>query len=673
MRVKKLKKELKKIVKKVLTRWSIMAIIILLIVLFSGQLFSKKQIMNELDYEIILNEDGSATIVETWDVYISHTNTLFRTFKKSSEFGDIINVNVKDLDTGKDLTQIYTEMYHVTTDCFYALDINRREFEVAWGTGMENKMGTKRYEFSYTITDVVTDYKDCQEFYWKLLDETNQIPVNKVTGAIRMPSKVNDIDNLKAWGHGPLNGNIEIGSKNRIEFTVDQLSKNKMLEVRVITAEDQFLVDSTKERNYRYLESIIDEETEWSEESNNKSLIFWIIVIGIYLSIIIINICKAIKYYKVSKRKDDGIIHRKLKYFRDIPREKSATPGEAVYLYYFNKSNTDMKSKQANTVSATILNLALKGYVKLRVQENQVYVKVVKDAEGLKKDEVAIYNILKDTGEETEFKINEINKFAKKEYTKYSTYINNLINESRESLYSLKLVDKANQKEYKKSEYAANKFMLLRGTMEFILIWFLIGLIPLFSKAYIAIFGIGFIPQFVTISLVLFPIISSLLIKFKMCEKTQSKIAVLTQAGTEEREEWKALGKYIEEFSMIDEKEIPSLVLWEKYLVYATAFGIADKVIEQMKAKCPEVFVEEFWQDENIEKYQIINFVTNNIIYNIPGRTTIDIISESTTKAYKTSLSEIARHSSSGGSGGGGGFSGGGGGRRRRRPEWVGR
>ena len=31
--------------------------------------------------------------------------------------------------------------------------------------------------------------------------------------------------------------------------------------------------------------------------------------------------------------------YRKLKYFRDIPRAETATPGEATYLYYFKKSN----------------------------------------------------------------------------------------------------------------------------------------------------------------------------------------------------------------------------------------------------------------------------------------------------------------------------------------------
>ena len=95
----KVKKEFKNKLKKVLKRWLIMAIVIMFIVLVSGHLFSKKQVMNKLDYNITLNEDGSATIVETWDVYISHTNTLFRTFKKTNKFGNITNVNVKDLDT----------------------------------------------------------------------------------------------------------------------------------------------------------------------------------------------------------------------------------------------------------------------------------------------------------------------------------------------------------------------------------------------------------------------------------------------------------------------------------------------------------------------------------------------------------------------------------------------
>ena len=151
-----------------------------------------------------------------------------------------------------------------------------------------------------------------------------------------------------------------------------------------------------------------------------------------------------------------------------------------------------------------------------------------------------------------------------------------------------------------------------------------------------------------------------------MRANTKDKIAVLTQQGTEEQEEWKGLATYMKEFSLLNEREVPELALWEKYLVYATAFGIADKAIEQMKAKYPEVFVEEYWKDEEAQKYQVLNLATYNYIYPTYGYDPIRSISHSTTQAYKTSLTEIAAHSSSSGSGGGGGFSGGG-----RRPVVV--
>ena len=156
------KREIKSKVKKRIITWIVMAVIAIGIVVISGNIGSKSQIMDNLDYNITLNEDGSAVIVETWDIYISHTNTIFKTFNLSNKFGEITNVKVKDLDSGKDLKQIYEEMYHVTTDCYYGLITKPGTFEIAWGTGMENKMGKKKYQITYTVTNAVTSYKDCQ-------------------------------------------------------------------------------------------------------------------------------------------------------------------------------------------------------------------------------------------------------------------------------------------------------------------------------------------------------------------------------------------------------------------------------------------------------------------------------------------------------------------------------
>ena len=45
----------------------------------------------------------------------------------------------------------------------------------------------------------------------------------------------------------------------------------------------------------------------------------------------------------------------------------------------------------------------------------------------------------------------------------------------------------------------------------------------------------------------------------------------------------------MEEFSLLNEKEVPEIAIWEKFLVYATAFGIADKVLKQLKIVYPDI------------------------------------------------------------------------------------
>ncbi len=87
-----------------------------------------------------------------------------------------------------------------------------------------------------------------------------------------------------------------------------------------------------------------------------------------------------------------------------------------------------------------------------------------------------------------------------------------------------------------------------------------------------------------------------------------------------------------------------------------------------MKAKYPEVFVKEYWEDEEkTNLYPILNFTTYNQIYSVGStHSSIGSLQSIATSAYNTSLREISRHASSSGSGGGG-FSSGGGGRNGRQ------
>lgn len=164
------------------------------------------------------------------------------------------------------------------------------------------------------------------------------------------------------------------------------------------------------------------------------------------------------------------------------------------------------------------------------------------------------------------------------------------------------------------------------------------------------------------------PIIGILLIinaipYFIMTNKTRQ----LTDKGLEEKAKWVGLKRYMEDFSLLNEKEVPDLKLWEKYLVFATAFGIADKVLKQLKIRYPEL--------QNIDGY---DYAYMHMLYHSSlNNSFLNTLNTSVNKVYMGGMSaEAARNGYDGsnfssGGGFGGGFSGGGGGRRRRRPEWA--
>lgn len=660
---------MEKKIKGILVKIGIMIAISVIIFLSAG-IGERFQYINHLDYQVTLNQDGSMNVTETWDININHTNTLVRNFNLSIKYGDITDVKVVDVETGKTLTQIDEEMYHVTKDCYYALELTSGKFEIAWGVGLDDKYANKKYQISYKVSDVITQYDDMQEMYWQFLAKgQNDVPVSKVTGTVTLPQEVSNMDELRVWGHGQSNGKIEKVNSQQVYFEMSNLNPKAMFEIRVVTEDRMFDVSTNKVRNYHYLDSAIEEETKWAEETNEEArgAQEFLLVIGIiYFVIFIAQGIKIIKYRKKEKQKGDGITHKKLQYYREIPRGDNATPAEATYLYHFNKKRLDTGSVQSKVVASTILNLALKKIIHLRVEEKSVYVKILTEPVGLKKDELEIYQLLKEVaGNQEEFKLDDLKIYAKKKYNKYSQFINKVVNAARNSLYDLNLIDKAQEKEYTKSGNAEIKISIVKNVYEWLVVTYLVSFIPIFRMIMIRETGIGFSKTFLEVLLILFPMVAILLYSWNLQKRVHGKIAVLTQAGSDEKAQWKGLATYMKEYSLLREKEVPQLVIWEKYLVYATAFGIADRVIEQMKANYPEVFIKEQWDDEKMAKeYPVIYFSVNPMYYDTMKTTPISQISNDVDKAYHISVTEIAAHSSSSGSGGGGGFSGGGGGRR---------
>ena len=63
---------------------------------------------------------------------------------------------------------------------------------------------------------------------------------------------------------------------------------------------------------------------------------------------------------------------------------------------------------------------------------------------------------------------------------------------------------------------------------------------------------------------------------------------LLTQFGQDEYAKWRGLYNFLDSQTLMEERNVPELALWEQYLIYATAFGISEKVIKALKVRMPE-------------------------------------------------------------------------------------
>lgn len=390
--------------------------------------------------------------------------------------------------------------------------------------------------------------------------------------------------------------------------------------------------NTTRGENVPRLEQVIQEETTWVNQANarrkmketTKAIITIVLnILAVILTIVSLkSIIKNIRKIKESRKL---LPSEEIQYFRDMPRE-DATPAQALSLLWKQVGGLNSSLSLGRIFSATLLDLSLKKIINFEVNDKMITIQILDEnpnsLENLK-DEKVIFEFLKKASQKSDGKITnkELEKYIRKSQSKVLALGSDIDKTTEQTLYQKELADKKGKE--KKAEITI--YIILLAITIFFMIFAFSILIGFSIKV------MGMIPLFITIifQLIVFCILSS-------------KINVLTQEGTDENAKWKGLKKYMEDFSMLDKREVPEIVIWEKFLVYATVFGIADKVLKQLKIVYPNINEE---LNANHYGYMYLMMNTN--------------FSSSFSNAITSSMSTA--YSSA--TGGGGGFSGGGSGR----------
>lgn len=579
----------------------------IIIILFIGLIiglnnisYASSQQFYSMDFSVNINEDGSMQVVELWDMYINKGSTVYKEFiLDENEYGEIKNVSVKEItQTGmeKSFIDINREMQKVTPNYYYALINNKGNFEIAWGTGLEYSSGRKTYRISYTVTDVIKTYNDCNEFCWKFIGYDHSDKIDKVTGNIYLSKEVESIDNLRAWAHGPLNGNINIQDNRNVSFEVTDVYENEFVEIRIAVLEEIF--DLNTHRIYiNNFNNILQEEQQFANEANaqrEKSKRITAIVQVVIISVLILfirNLISKIKKDRKELNKTSNIEPtEKYKYYRELPG-KNMTAGDIGFIYYYKTG--EFRKRLGRVFSANVLSLFLKKYINIfKDKKGDLVIEINKKVENkndLERDELEVLNIFTSASRKlkTTFTMKEFKKYiknlnSKKMLERFDSIEHTIENNARNNkVYTL---SHEKIRENYKHKLQKSRIMLI--------FMFLIIVCTLGYKVS------TLINTILTILLIIYILI--MLINISIIKKVIKRNSQLTQKGTDYLEKIEGLKRYIEDFSLIKEKETLDVVLWREYLICAVVLGVSEKIVKEIMEQIPEVNFNDYiyyWHD----------------------------------------------------------------------------
>ena len=479
---------------------------------------------------------------------------------------------------------------------------------------------------TYTLKDVVVIHNDIAEIAWDFIGSSYNEDIRNLKIVVNLPS---DSDELRVFSHGPLNGENKITSQRSVELTYDYLYSGNAVDMRVVFDKD--IVSGGKKFSYvDGFDKILSVEKTRAEKANaireearkeeariQKMSNIYKIIAGIWLvGLIILIYIMYTKHDKEYKANFDG------KYYRDFPNNYG--PEIVSYLMYKKINN--------ESFGATVLELIRKKALKVEEitftspiskKEKKDYKLIKSEAkEEVTETENIILNLLLNViGNGKEVSLNDVKKYSNN-YEHARTFMEEY--NSWKTKSEMKAIEEGIYEDKSSKKLLA---VIYAVSIMIISLGFFASNIPLGIFGLVNLIAIGAI------------------IYFGMIKKRSVK-------SNEDYAKWNGLRNFLLDFGNFNDKEIPEVYLWEKYLVYATVFGIADKVQEQMKIKLRDINYDTstdftFLYFNNWYFYHSLNSSLTNSIASAKNTITSHEIASSS-------------NSSSGGFGGGSSFGGGG-------------
>lgn len=475
----------------------------------------------------------------------------------------------------------------------------------------------KEFIFRYNLTRGVTVYRDIAQLNRKMLGKDWQNSIGNISVTVNLPENVKK-DDIYAFGHGPLTGNIEILDGKSVRYTLNDYRPGEFLEVNllfpknILTSFNPLLM-----KNKSALKEILDMEGKLAKEANDArkraiigfylGRVVLVLAVAWWLFLVVFIYLKNSKRYKVENEYGE--------YFRELPDDYSPSIAGTLVSRNLYPSGREL--------FAMLLDLVRKGHLKLVEGEKTTTLILQESGKPLSEEEKFILNwYIRELGDGEKIVLESVEASIKgrggaKEFNRnYERW--------RTIVYSDML-----EKNLKMDK--RDKFSTSLGIFTGIAYFIGGGMLVVYfqSELFILMILLGFI-----------------LLPYTFSRKRAS----LEKEKAISR--WEAFKKFLVDYSNLEEAKLASIELWEHYFVYAVALGVAEKV-----AKGYSKIMSKKGEESTIiggRGYRN-NSLMNMYLYSHAFRS----MERNTSFVAQRAMESVARSSRSSARGRGGGFSGG--------------
>jgi uncharacterized membrane protein len=491
---------------------------------------------------------------------------------------------------------------------------------------------TLPFTLRYNVLGAAKRYRDTAELNWKFVGTGTDVRTDRVHVEVVLPAGANKQD-VKAWAHGPLNGNVTIGEtpvepgggdrpvpSGVVTLDVTDLPPDTFVEGHILFPADA--LPKAPRIDQPRAAAVQAEEGKLADEANARrraarAEVALAYAGGIVLPVLLFG---AVLGLWLAFGREHKPTQFPGGYVRDIPGDYAPPLVGALWR---------MGEPDDADIGATLMDLSLKGVVTMRpvridvphllgAKQEETYELTVDRGKlaGTDPLEQSLVKFLfDDTMAADSFTIYGLRDHAKTHPQAFTSGLSAWKREVKEKADLLGWIEKSS-----------------RGAQAGA---FAIAVLAIVASGW-ATFALG--APVLAIGLV--PGIAAFALAFFVTRRSPEAVELYAR--------YRGLRDYMRDFGRMQEKPPESVVLWEQYLVLAVVFGIADEVIAQMRVAVPQVV--------NDPAFQTAYWWVAPTAF---GDHSSPVSGLSSGFASAVSAAHSAMSSSSGG---GGGFSGGGGG-----------